>query len=512
VVGRFCFWHDEDDSWRPYPEAGPIQAARTRLIHRLDSLAALLPGDGWITGQRVRYLVEAGRRGEALSAARACRAEGWWCGALAGYALHQARDFAAADSAFSVALAAMPGAQRCQWTDLTWLLDDLRGRYHQLHCAEREPLERRIWWLADPLYLVPGNERRTEHFARRVVNALQDGARSAYGVRWGSDLEELLIRYGWPVGWERDAQAGSDPPRTGIISHNDPESWRFLPPARFVEAPSTIRPGDWKLDTERPTSGYAPAYAARFHDLPHQVAVFRRGDSAVVVAGYDVRENADERGRARTIQHVESALVLAKDENHQPLVVRGSGSEPSGVLVAIASAESALISLETLDTADSAHAARARFWLPLAPATGELSLSDPLVLSVGRDDSLPESLPAAIPLVRGAAAAQRGGRLGLFWETYGLDRRPEAFRVTVSVVRGERGWLHRLAEWAGLAGRDRRYVSLSWDEPPHPEPVYGRALSLEMPDAAPGSYFLQIEVAMADGAVARTQREILVTR
>ncbi|HEX9167004.1 MAG TPA: hypothetical protein VF862_13915, partial [Gemmatimonadales bacterium] len=120
-LGRFCYWYDEGD---PPPPLEPLQIAalRERFLVRLDSLAARSPGDAWIAGQRVRYLVEAGRHAEAVEVARAC-GDSWRCSAMAGFALHAGRQFPEADSAFGVALAGMSAEQRCQWTDLTPLLE-----------------------------------------------------------------------------------------------------------------------------------------------------------------------------------------------------------------------------------------------------------------------------------------------------------------------------------------------------------------------------------------------------
>ncbi|MBI4420234.1 MAG: hypothetical protein HY560_05355 [Gemmatimonadetes bacterium] len=520
VVGRFCFWHDEDDSWRPTPEAPAIETARLQLTQTLQRLQALSPRDPWVSGQLVRYLIEAQRLPEALAAARDCRSAAWWCQALSGYALHAAGSHSAADSAFGAALAAMPEAQRCRWTDLSDLLDGLRSRYRKLTCAQRAAFNRRIWWLADPLYSVPGNERRTEHFTRRVITELQDGAQSGYAVRWGRDLEELVLRYGWPVGWERVATTPSAP-GTRTIAHNQREARDFLAPARFVEAPNTIQPDEWELDPDRPVTGYAPPYATAFHGLPHQVAVFRRGDSMVVVAGYDVRSvrrehgharpHVDERWQARQVTRVEAALVLARDEHTDPIMARGVGSGPEGVMTAIAPADAALLSLETLDRADSVHAARARYWLPVAPVTGAVALSDPLLLRSLPDDSLHPSLADVIPLVRPVARARRGERVGVFWETYGLQDLSAPLRVTLTVTQVGRSWLRKAVEWAGLAKRDPHHVSLSWDEIARSGALsHPRSLAISLPAARPGVYLLEIAVAVPGAPVARAAREITI--
>src|SRR6185503_17021854 len=109
-IGRYCYWYDSTET-PVVPEPREIGAARETLLAALDSAAARSPTAGWIAGQRTRYLLEAGRFGEAVDAARRCGAERWWCAALEGLALHASEDYAHADSAFSIALDLMPAEQ-----------------------------------------------------------------------------------------------------------------------------------------------------------------------------------------------------------------------------------------------------------------------------------------------------------------------------------------------------------------------------------------------------------------
>jgi len=130
---------------------------------------------------------------------------------------------------------------------------------------------------------------------------------------------------------------------------------------------------------------------------------------------------------------------------------------------------------------------------------------------VSREDSLPQSLPDALPLVRPATRARRGERVGVFWETYGLEHSAAPFRVTLAVTRRGRSWIRKAAEWAGLVGRDTRYVSLSWEEPARPgTPIYPRALAISLPEASPGVYLLELAVAVPGKPVARSEREIVI--
>ncbi|HEY6089554.1 MAG TPA: hypothetical protein VD771_07160, partial [Gemmatimonadaceae bacterium] len=114
IVGRFCEWHPNlQDSLIP-DEGSGIRRARAELLRELEKASSTLPGDDWIVGQRLRYLVES-HDTAAVGVARACRATKWWCEALLGLALHVNGNFAGADSAFSVALADMPPLTRCYW-------------------------------------------------------------------------------------------------------------------------------------------------------------------------------------------------------------------------------------------------------------------------------------------------------------------------------------------------------------------------------------------------------------
>ena len=99
----------------------------------------MLPGDAWIAGQRVRYLVEAGRTNDAHPIrSTECRATAGWCAALAGYAAHSAEQFAAADSAFAVALAAMDPTSDAAGSTSPSIVDDATGdRLHALDCDGR---------------------------------------------------------------------------------------------------------------------------------------------------------------------------------------------------------------------------------------------------------------------------------------------------------------------------------------------------------------------------------------
>jgi len=499
-IGRFCYWHDDTPDVAP-PEPPAVGVAREPLIKVLDDVAGAIPGDAWVAGQRVRYLVEAGRTEQALAAARACRAARWWCRALEGFARHAAGDFLGADSAYQVALEHMPAAERCRWTDLSSLLEDpVRRAYRRLGCGNREAWEARVWWQAQPLLARAGNDRRTEHFARVTMARLLEHAPSPYGILGGDDLTQLTVRYGWPTSWTRSGGAAAD---LVVVGHDRQPSYHFLPDGLALDDTTTGegRVSDATIARLRPRERYAPAYVETFSMLEPEFAAFRRGDSTLVVAVYDLVADSLFRDGAR-----EAALVLARDERTPPVVERRAAAEPAGVLVAVAPWEPRLASLEVWAPARR-HAARARIDLRAAAAT-RVAVSDLLVFQPG--DSLPQDLWAVLPQLRGSAALPRGSRIGLYWEVYGVPNVGAALETSVSVVPDRVGWVRRAVQAVGLASRPRR-TRLEWREEGRPrDGIVWRAVVLDLAGLAPGRYRIELAVAPIGAAAASTSRAIRV--
>lgn len=487
-VGRFCLWYgDGDSTWEPPPEPEPVQKARRDLLARLAVAAADFPGDAWVAGQRVRYLLEAEQGAEAVDAARECRS-GWWCLALEGYALHGAGDYEGADAAFARALREMPERERRRWSDLSVLLDASEVRsYRRIPEAERAAFEERFWWMAKPLYLLPGNEARSEHYSRHVLDRLQDRAKSTDGIVWGSDLRELLLRYGWPAGWERIRPSNFSRQTDGMVSRYPRGSRSFLPSPRVVADPAGIAAAEWELNAKRARVSYAPAYTPAFAELEHQVGVFTRGDSVVVVAAFDTRSDT----LFAEVQELEAGLFLLRDERSAPAMVHGLVSGGDGSFSLTSTPGPTLLSLEVRAPAEK-RAARARFGTTLTaiPPHG-LALSDVIVLS--STESLPASLAEAVPSARGSLRLRPEERIVLFWEVYGLTAR-DPFSVGIVMVNENRGLLRRLGERMGMV-RQVNPVRVRWQEASETEePVLPRALELEIPQVSPGHYRIELTV------------------
>jgi hypothetical protein len=510
-VGRFCFWHAGDDSRAPGADHERVVGERSRLLSQLDSAARTIPGDPWIAGQRVRYLLEAGRSAAALAAAERCSAARWWCSALAGYVHHVRGDYQWAERAFTVAFAAMDSLRRCDWANIGLLVrESLRGRYRRLACEERDDLHTRFWWLADPLVSVPGNERRTEHYARLVVNEMLRESATPRRMRWGDDNRELLVRYGWTVGWEREPPSRVSFASAGrLIGHHRSGGRQFAPPDAYVDDPTSIAPGAWTLDPPTPRSVYAPGYAKRFVVLEHQLAVFRRGDSALVVAAIATTDTA--RAHQETDQHgrrsYRAALALAPDPPTTPVLVTAAAP---GTVAATVPWRGMLASVEAFSATDSLGA-RSRYWLDIPNRLrrdGGISISD--ILLIRASDPPPRTLADAVPRAVPQLAAAAGATIGLFWEAYDVGSGGTA-TITLTVERPGKSFVRKAAEWIGIVGARRDEMSLRWQELLVRDlSIQPQGVAVQLTESMRGRYVITVTVETDDGTFAAVARRLLV--
>jgi hypothetical protein len=487
IIGRFCYWVD-DEAEHPQ-EPARIGKLRENLLSRLSAYATASPGDRWIAGQRVRYLVEGGRFGDALAAARECRAGESWCAALAALALHAMGETRAADSAVTVSLGAMPEAERCAAIDIEPLLDGpFRDRFHKATCAERDSLATRWWWLAQPLYLTDGNPLRAELFARRTLARLAAESRSPYAMSPGKDLEAMVLRYGWPVAWGKPpARIGMTLGSEGAVGFDAKPTLAFGPSARALEDVSSVGDDSYHLTDPRAPARFTPTAVTAIGLVRRHVSTFRRGDSTLVVAAFDAEGDT----ALANVRDPVPALVLLRDEHTAPVIVKGVAGK-RGVLTALSPWRPALVAVEMLDSA-SKRSARARDGLSSRDTVRyRVDLSD-LLLFRAADSSSSFSLDGVAASALASDRIVSGTRLGLFWEMYGLVAN-ERVTATVGLLPNGSGLLRRLAERARLA-EPRSPVHLQWSDAPEVlGSVGGRALVLELVDIPPGRYTVELTV------------------
>jgi hypothetical protein len=501
IVGRFCQWRPNLQNYVVPDEGKDIRRVRAELLRDLEKASAALPGDNWIVGQRIRYLVES-RDTAAIGVARSCLASKWWCEALLGLSLHVNGDFAGADSAFSMALNDMPSLTRCYWTNLSPLLDDdIRGTYRKMPCSGREAVNARVWWVADPLYITPGNERRTEHFSRVMHTALQKDAVNTYGSSWGGDLAELILRFGWAEKWTREPSRSLYPEsQPSITGHEREPGFHFFLTQRPPDSLAQIVDSLFDVYQFPPREQYSPGYTRAFVRLDVQVARFRRGDSTQVVAAYDVR--------ADTIfgrRQFAAALVAMGDESTTPSRNEVALSPGKNVLTVMTPWKSQLIGVELL-APDSAGAARWRSGFAEIPLdSGRISVSD--LLFVDGSPSLPADLNEAVARAHGGTKFRRDTKVGLFWELYGQTPADSALPISLTITPVDEGLLRRTFRALRIAPK-LSPLNIRWQENGASGVLSARSVLLDLSLVPAGKYAVKLEVGNDPMATASRMIEV----
>ncbi len=516
-VGRFCSWYDEGD-WYPRPELVEAEELREELLFLLDSIQALLPGDGWLLGQRVWYLSEARRWEEALEAARSCgTAEPWWCAALEGFSLHGLERYVEADRVFSIAIDQMDNEQSLRWRVPRWVMDDDgRNALQEAAISSSEALDNlleRLWLLADPLYLAEGNDRKTSHYARWTVAKIREEAKNPYRISWGNDLDELTIRHGWELGWDRTSDAGFTTVEH-VIGHKHPEGRDYMPPGKMLSTPSLAAPGDLRADVERPRSLYAPAYAPVLLPMEGQVAFFPRGSRVVVVGTHFLPDDTTRHvGHDHPIPWLDPGTQDGMLDRAGIFLVPLDGARiksaqvmghTEGALSLEVPSGSYVLSIETWNPRKR-RAGRLRMGFESQPVPEDVaSLSDILMLRPSSKE--PEVLAAALPQALKKAEILIGQTFAIAWEVSGLGFRSETLLFEVSVSPINRGVLRQIGEFLRIT-KPARPLRLSWEEsgPLSPGPLF-RYLNLDLPNLKAGEYEVRMvlkTVGRADAVSAR---------
>jgi len=566
-VGRMCMRHDRGEEAGAPPEPPPVALARSQLLSQLGDIASKIPGDGWILGQRVLYQLESGGIAEAEAQARRCNLapdESWWCAALLGLILHRQGKTAEAATVFNGALRAMPVAEARRWTSARFLLDgDGRSLLEQASEEERARLERRVWLLADPLYMVPENDRQVEQYARFVVRKIRETGNNPYDIPWDLDLEELLIRYGQEIGWERarsTAMPSGLQDGRSVIGRQVPGGVEYLPLGAWLTDPSAIPNGAWTPESWTPRTAYRAPYARTVIPLETQVARFRRGDSLLIVSGYAPAPEAGPR-RPVTVSRSRDRGIIVGERNRTPrsdpfgavtgfgveapeeeevadprnstsaplafflVPIGGEGEddgEPREVLDGTGTSGARqvmvpngryLLSMEAWDQGESRmwrarEGVAQRSILPDIPAVSDLVI----LTATGPDADLAGSLDEALPRVRAGTRLLPGETVAVAWEIYGL-RPEEPVALTLGLDRGAPGLLQRAGEFLRIV-QPEAPITLSFQETAPEGGILGRAfrtVNLTLPDTLePGEYVLSLQVQLTGRSPLTTERQFIV--
>lgn len=589
-VGRLCYWYDENATLPP--ERDTVKAMRRKLLATLDSLAKKAPDDIWITEQRVRYLIESDRNDEALAVARACRDAGWRCDVLLGLAHHVKAQYVEAEAAFDNALLMMSQKQRCEWNAIYLLLDEVAlGAYRDLPCGDprRDAWERRTWMLARTLYTMPGNDSRSEYFARMTMVHLYGDAASLFQFGFDESERELLLRFGWPRAWAAVNQlpvqlaftekptgsppdinpggakgrgkgggpVGSYPPGTkipksvpplerppdmpggrglpgplggmpearpgfglpklpspeisipsgdllNVISVEAVPAHRYIPAGFVIEDPTQSDSAAWRPQLPPVIARYAPPYARVIDALEHQKAVFKRGDSALVIMAYDATKSP----------HLSGKLTagLALTPGGRPateFLVRKVDAAPVGVFSLKAPYGPLLMSAEVASPEKKAIA-RGRYGVgPMRGPPQRVILSDLLFFKPSGD--APKSAEEAAPRALTTERVRAKDKLGVFWESYGTNPSGEQMKVSLVVLRegvgGDASFLRRV--FGARPGSTPVSVTVT-DLSARGATTTPRAIELDISTLTKGAYIVQLEVEVVGQPMLRSEHRIEV--
>lgn len=525
-----------------------IWAHRHALRVFLERAVDSLPDDVRLSGQRVRFALDAGAFRDAWAVATSCTVERPECDLLRGLVLQRGGFAELADSLFRAATSRMSDEERCAWNDVRVLLDpESRAHYGGMNCAERAAVEARLWWLTDPLYLEPGNERRAEHYARKVhVTLLEslgdDGRLHFLPMKGGEAVIETLVRYGWPSQyywagpWVDQAHSEwlipiprsmapvrADTAGPYVVPEYTPDRLHTVPAFTALLSPFEAEPGHWELNPPGDAYDWWPVehYArdrSRIVQLPvGQSAVLRRRDAARFVWAGDLEPGLLARTRGDTV-------VATFFEARAVGEVRNAGTFAAPVGNALVvdvplRAGAVLVAIEL--PGDSIRpAARTRFGAsilaPLSALGRAQAVSQPILFEPPADESARVNDRQAVAHMYGTTSFDRLGRLGVYWEGYGFGAN-DTVEIGLRVERLDRpGILDRVRAAIGIGQEQQSNGELSWrDEPGSVRafqiiegdvPVQMRNVTLDLSRLARGRYRLTLSMQSQGRTAASSER------
>jgi hypothetical protein len=279
--------------------------------------------------------------------------------------------------------------------------------------------------------------------------------------------------------------------------------YHFFPKLAAVRNPLGANREHWDLTAEYPTEHMRPRFGY-FTEPGHQVAWFRRGDSARVVAGFDVPADTL-LGKSSLIA---GALVVAKSPTAVPTLVRETVRGAPWTFVATTASDSVLFSLEAIAAGRGAGRVRYASGPPAMPAQ-RVAMSD--VLLLGPSDTLPSDLDEAVRLAARSTRVTEGSIVGLYWEVYGLQA-SDSTTVSLSVVENRASPIRQLGRLLGVVAAGDS-VRVQWsDSRAGTAGVASRSLALDVSPLGRGGYTMQLMLTVPGQLPVSVKREIEVVR
>jgi hypothetical protein len=308
-------------------------------------------------------------------------------------------------------------------------------------------------------------------------------------------MRDVMIRYGWPRWYTRTRPEPGSMRQPQITEHDGRMPYDFLPSARAVDHVGLIGNEDWNLDDRAARTGYAPEYARSVHDIPHQIALFRRGDSTLAVAAWDARHDTTLAGRA-----LDASLVLSSDAAHTT-VSRLPNMQAVGRISVTAAIDSGVVSLELLAVKER-RAARVRVGLP-ARSAESLEVSDLLLYAPSSE--APSSLDAVRDSALTSDIIPADRAVGVYWEAYGLARTDGPVHLTLTVEQMDVGFIRHVAEALRFADPTTA-LRIQWQEmPEQTNGVAGRGVRVDFSQLRSGRYRIQLMLGSGDKSAVKSR-------
>lgn len=460
-----------------------------RFLARLAAAADSMPEDPLAFAQAVYAYARLQHLEEAGELAGECTFAAWWCDLLMGMVHDRAGRILEAQSSFNSALPAADPALVSRLTAVAELLvGDEESEYRKLAGRKRRDFERRFWWLANPMWSIPGNDRWTRHIRRRFELILHEQLLEATGNDHPYSHEVAVVRRGHEDSWSK---SGIPAPRWTSIQA---ATYRFSPVSGINVELGELR---YELTARLEDERYTPDTYGPVYQVPTQFARFLDGDSlAVVVAA---RLDRTPLRRARTV------LLVSDGPGSYPVGLEPRRNWPRPVAEAVVAPVPVVASLEFLDV--SGEVARSRVGLAPLVTEGPV-LSDPLLV-VPDSLNLPAGRDEAVATMMGTTTIESGAELAVYWEVYGPVRgQPLDFSISIQGV--DDGFLTRVLRALRIRG-DGQGPVVSWSEPAS-APTHPMAIGLDIGGLENGDYVLNIGVTLLDGSTATATRSFTVAR
>lgn len=498
-LGDVCFADDPDAG--ACPDFVQCHRSPAHMIDVMVQAAKAYPASGYLAGQAVYVLTKQDRLPEAMKVVDSCAAAGWWCDALRGFVLHAEGKDTEADAVFRSALRAAPDSVACAWPDATWLVGSWKQRGSEFtpvaahdsasswSCARRMAVSDSIWWLADPLYSVPGNDRWVEHLTRYMETRFYDEIRRTHA---GSLGPENAQQYLWASRIRRGPVDSYDLAQGYTWTSREAARYHFVPDVAVDGLAHPV----WHLEASLDDEGYTPPYGPVLR-IRHQTARFRIADTLRVAAATRL-----EGTRLGGALDAAASFVLSGGPTRAPVLLSADAHQPTVRFLGTAPARRYVASLEVVTSKGVGWDRRT---LTPLPADGP-AVSD-LLLYAASGAKEPSTLDAAARVMNGSTTVKKGGEVGVYWETYGL---PPGTTLTfdLSVERRTGGLVDRLSRLLP-GGEQEGPGRIVWTEQAAGG-THSSAVALDLRELDSGDYTLVLRVGWTGQALLERRRDITV--